>query len=110
MTVSIVEYKTTATVSGMGEMDKELVVLETGVKGRVTNNKDFDNNEKIDKFISTSTHIWFFDINTNLVAGRYIKTDDGEMFNIKYVNKRPGGKSDSHYQVYCILSNIQVEV
>lgn len=109
-TVSVVEYQDDESISGMGEITKVLTTIASGVKCRITRNKEFGNDEKIDKFISSSTHIIFFIYGrVDLLIGRFIKTSTGEMYEIKYNDKEPGGVVDSHNQVYCILSSVLEE-
>ena len=107
-TVSIVEYGDGEVMTGMGEITKVETEIASGVKCRITKNVEFDSSNKVDKFISSSTHVIFFNYGrTDLLAGRFIKTVDKEMYEIKYNDKIPGGKPDSHNQVYCLLSSIQ---
>ena len=100
-TVHIQEYRQVTNSSG--DVSNTLVTIDADVKIRITTNKkvtDYSGNSF--GIFEASTHLGFCLIDTIVVKGNVV-LDGSIKYNVDYVDKIPGGKLDSHYQIYMTL-------
>jgi len=100
-TVAIKKYQQTNNVSG--DLSNTETDVEIGVLMRITTNKSTSDNrgDTFGRFIA-STHLGFCLIGVNAKKG-YIVVDGTNKYKIDYVDPIPGGKLNSHKQIYMTL-------
>lgn len=75
-------------------------LVESDVPARITKNGNYDSDEqKQVGFLQSSTHLMFTAIGVNIKKGYFVYYGS-EIYTVNYVDKKPGGKTDSHYQTY----------
>lgn len=100
-TVSIVRYSQTSNTSG--DLSNTEQSVETNVLMRITTNKSTNDNrgDTFGRFIA-STHLGFCLVGVNVQKG-YIVVDGTVKYKVDFVDQIPGGKLDSHQQIYMTL-------
>lgn len=100
-TVKIQSYSNSSNSSG--DVSNTLVDVETNVLMRITTNKSIGDNhgDTFGRWIASS-HLGFCLIGVNVNKGNIVL--DGTLkYKVDYVDKIPGGKLDSHQQIYMTL-------
>lgn len=100
-TVTIQAYSQTSNVSG--DLSNTLTNVETNVLMRITTNKALTDNkgDTFGRFIASS-HLGFCLTGVN-VHKNNIVLDGAIKYKVDYVDPIPGGKLDSHQQIYMTL-------
>ena len=87
-------------ITDSGESENDLITVAWGVAARVTRNRQQESLNVSETGVNVaSTHKIFTNIGINVAVGDYIYNIDN-IYVVSYVDKRPGGKSDSHYEIY----------
>ncbi len=86
-----------------GDLSNTLVDVETNVLMRITTNKSQSDNkgDTFGRFIASS-HLGFCLVGVNVNVNNVV-LDGAIKYKVDYVDKMPGGKLNSHIQIYMTL-------
>ena len=85
-----------------GEVSKVLTTIASNVPCRIGMNRQVGESDATQHtLISSATHLMFFNVGVNILKGDIVSiTGDAIEYRIVFVDKKPGGRTDHHYQVY----------
>jgi len=83
-----------------------LPTIASDVPARITKNDSYDNKGSMaaSGFLQSSTHLMFTAIGLDIQEKDFV-FESSDKYIVNYVDKKPGGAIDSHYQTYMTYNN-----
>jgi hypothetical protein len=99
-----------STISDSGEDQNDLTTVAWGVASRITRNKQIPQPIVGETGVNVaSTHKIFTNVGVDVQEGDYIY-NTSEIYVVSYIDKKPGGILDSHYEIYANELGAQNEI